>query len=317
VAESEAVGRSGRERTIVVKHVSGIETMATKLSVTFTGLCLYVTHPDDEQVAVLMPDCRLNGPMAAAAHADGERAEPHAGCIRIDGIHMRGAESLTGFDTIFELANHEVRFSGLTKGRKTGKINVPNLSTEFFEGLALKKTLFGPTHENLLMRMLLVGGEFISARGSKKWVIGGEFNAAGRMQDGNYSGQITWETIVEGDAVELQIRSFEAPPDEWRSVFLVPDPACEGEKTVNVRFSNLCAHNFLEWDSLSTLEVFEDTDFKWLYRLFDSTDGRTLGERATATHNRCLPFPRIAPGPQAEGNEDCLGATVASPFSQE
>src|SRR4051812_37492518 len=71
----------GREPIPLTLCCSGV-TMSFTLEVEFSGLCLFVLHPDEPRVAVLMPDARKS--TANPVHVDGTRGIPHVGYTRFD-----------------------------------------------------------------------------------------------------------------------------------------------------------------------------------------------------------------------------------------
>ncbi|MBW3629546.1 MAG: hypothetical protein KY464_09630, partial [Gemmatimonadetes bacterium] len=103
--------------------------MSFELRVKFSGLCLFLVHSDTKRVAVVMPDCRRNGPNPPDQHLDGEPAEPHVGYLRFDlanlstaaaGVERQGLEQAAGLGRNADRALVEVVGAGRDRGGRIG-----------------------------------------------------------------------------------------------------------------------------------------------------------------------------------------------------
>jgi hypothetical protein len=292
------------------------------LRIEFTGLCLYVFHPDEDKVAVVLPDCRDTGTLIKYPHDDGDtKCDPHAGYMELESAAFGCAFPSNAFDVVHLLEQHELYICAGTAGMLSkADVHVPSFDgqdetskVKHFDALVLRTDVFDDANTGVLARIVLRGGKFLPVAGSKSWTIPGTLNASKVDQIGYFAGQVVWETDIDGGDVTLCIRKFGSRLAEATRVVLKPRQE-ERRKVVHIKIANLCAHNPLEWDAFNPVEVTQDVDFKWLYRLLESNSGETLADRLKNAGNAQLPYPVITPGPENRGNEDCMGAKITVSF---
>jgi hypothetical protein len=294
--------------------------MAFELRVEFTGLCLYLVHAtppagreagdplDASMVTVVLPDCRKG--KVATRHEDGDKGRPHAGYLR------------------FDLANFVDGFpSGPTD--KTPQYEVVHLfSGEMLEfGLPLEETMhvhtgvpefesFAPTLEPRpdlpaggysIMRTTLTGGSLVGEPIPRDvWEFSNLFNTTGKpAYVGEFAETLIWSRKITGDTEDMTLTLTPFRPGVPLTIPLkaVGPP---GNKKISLKIANLCCDNPLEWDELDSRQnPDDDIDFKWLYRLMRSSDGKTypqmLGEKGK--------FPIPEQSGEERGGEGCIGAS--------
>ncbi len=292
------------------------------LRIEFTGLCLYVFDPSGEKAAVVLPDCRDTGTLINFPHEDDSpERKPHAGYMKLEAAAFGTAFPSNAFDVVHLLKQHELHICAGTAGTLSkADVLVPSFddrektsNAKYFDELALRTDVFDDANTGVLARIVLRGGKFLPVAGSKSWTIPGTLNASKVDQIGYFAGQVVWETDIDGGDVTLCIRKFGSRLAEATRVVLKPQEE-ERRKVVYIKIANLCAHNPLEWDVFNAVEVTQDVDFKWLYRLLESNSGDTLADRLKNAGNAQLPYPVITPGPENRGNEDCMGAKITASF---
>ena len=309
--------------------------MAFTLEVQFTGLCLHVKHPTRPAVAVLMPDGRLNGP-APGQQRDDTPNVPHVGYLRVDLAnvpladgaatlprgHREGPDGTDDgpfFEVVYRLARQQLDFglppvaAGAPGGQDTP--DVAPLGT----ALRLLPDLFKPKVEPdtfLLFRTVLHGGAFAvspDVNQNEKWMLDGRFNEGDTAPIvRNFPGAITWTREVDDqDDLDLTISNFDdTAPVRLR---LQPVDGPDGNRVIRLKIANLCSDNPLEWEDFQLHGVTgEDSDFKWLYWLFEPASGTwsdLLGEFV-------LPAPRLMTRhPERFGQAgDCAGGGTKAAF---
>lgn len=291
--------------------------MSFELEVEFSGLCMYLVDPENKRVAVLMPDCRKG---VDPVHADGEKGVHHVGYLRFDLANLSGVAGVPEgtvqkgprYEVVHRFDFQQLEFPDLPDG----PVKVPEKGlgfpefAEFTQDLELKPGMFSNAPpEVLLMRTILKGGDVDAGR-HKNWRLPPVLRPGSDYRD-HFASKATWVCPVPGDAVTIRIAGFGgADPVEF-----VLKPV-EGEEVVHLKIANLCAVNPLEWQELELEELkaaadgkdeeTRDRDFKWLYRLLDSTSAPLpvrLGEKPD------LPVPVLEPD-QGAGVQGCMGGVM-------
>lgn len=289
--------------------------MSFELEVEFSGLCMYLVDTDNQRAAVLMPDCRKG---VDPVHADRQKGVHHVGYLRFDLANLEGVggvpEGTAAGGPRYEVV-HRFHFQQLEfPYLPDGPVKIPGNGLgfpefdEFTQDLELKPGMFSDDPPKvLLMRTILKGGEMDSGR-QKNWRLPPVLKP-GSNYIGHFASDAIWVCPVPGDSLTVRIAGFDgADPVEF-----VLRPV-EGEEVVHLKIANLCAVNPLEWEELELEELTvagdgqdeetRDRDFKWLYRLLESTSAplpARLGE------NPDLPVPVLEPD-QGAGVQGCMGA---------
>lgn len=295
--------------------------MSFELRVKFSGLCLFLVHSDTKRVAVVMPDCRRNGPTPHAKHLDKHHAEPHAGYVRFDLANLRTAatgvkpgNSVNGplYEGIHRFGRQEVDFGlGDTGQIVTTNLVLPDFG-EFAPDLKPHTDLFDEKPQSpILMRTVLTSGK-LEGRGRKNWKIPPLFNPKGNDHTGFFAGEITWVREVDNlNELGLTIRPFDN--DNTEKVEIPLRPIRVGSKDViRLNIANLCC-NPMEWEELaSPAGDGPDKDFKWFYRLLDpqssTYDQLLAGDKE-------LPHPKVDLTTVPLGREHCIGARADYDFT--
>lgn len=292
--------------------------MSFTLEVEFSGLCLYLLHPDGTQIGIVMPDGRTADDKNAPdlTHLDGTPAKSHVGYLRFD-LANTGAfpQKETRKHPTYE-AIHLFNFEELDFGLgdhqplKTPELHVPDVG-EFASLLDTVPKLFtdSPPPE-LLMRTILQGGSIDSNPADELWTIDTKFNAKKTTVKGKFAGFSTWTRRVDASQLVLRIKNWKGI--ENSVIVLRPN---EPEGTIKLTVANLCAENPMEWPELG-LRVFGgpvDDDFKWFYRLLKHPKGpfQTLTSKA-----KPLPAPILDKNsPKSEGGTpNCSSLKFSHPF---
>ncbi|HEU0055211.1 MAG TPA: hypothetical protein VFQ39_18620 [Longimicrobium sp.] len=288
--------------------------MSFELRVSFTGLCLYLIHPNGRQAAVLQPDARKDN--ANPRHADDTDGEFHAAYLRFDLASLAtgfpgapGADEVPPYEVVHRFGRQVLDF-GIPDDNNTAlqvDLSVPDFGG-FAPTLQLLPGLFSTTPpDELLTRMVLNGGT-LSGLPEDSWKIPGFFHPDGTPTPGQFASLITWSRQVEGDGIELTLTDFDGG-NEVR-IPLRPVTTDTGDQVLSLKVANLCAKNALEWPELGIRTVDQDdVDFKWLYRLFEPAQG-SYGD---LLRGGTYPIPRLQHG-NPFGVEDCMGGKVVTTF---
>lgn len=289
--------------------------MPFDLEIEFSGLCLYVVHPDGNQVAVLMPDGRRRS-NPDPFHADATDAEPHVGYLQANaadlGINLPGGEDggAPRYELIHRFDRQAVDFDGaFSTAPLVNGLKFP-VFDEFAPGLELIPGLFGATPpEVLLMRMVLTGGEFESTREEPLWRFTNLLNPGAQDEyGGQFASFAVWKRQVDASQLNLRITDFAGNVQAT----LPLAPSTPGGK-VSLKISNLCSDNPLEWVDLPIRKVSgPDNDFRWLYRLLQPAGGGTFDTIVSESTHYPIPLPVDLGG--EVGADDCMGGTKTSPF---
>lgn len=287
--------------------------MSFEMEVEFSGLCMYLVDPENKHAAVLMPDCRKG---VDPVHADRDKGVHHVGYLRFDLANLSGVAGVPEgtplggphYEVVHRFNFQQLEFPDLPDEPVTiASLGFPQFE-EFTQDLELKPGMFSTLPPKvLLMRTILKGGEVDSGR-QKNWRLPPALKPGSDYRD-HFASKATWVCPVPGDTVTIRIAGFDgADPVEF-----VLKPV-EGEEVVHLKIANLCAVNPLEWQELELEELkaakdgkdkeTRDRDFKWLYRLLDSTSAplpARLGEKPD------LPVPVLEPD-QGAGVQGCMGA---------
>jgi hypothetical protein len=285
--------------------------MAFELRVSFTGLCLYLVHPDGTKAAVLLPDARKT--TADPAHADGTMGEFHAAYLRFDLAHLdarfpAGSEDEVPRYEVVRRLDRQVLDFGVPDGAgQTVDLPLPDFGT-FAPTLRPISGLFSSNPpQELLSRMVLNGGE-LSALPEDAWTLPATLNPGGQPYNGEFASLVTWTRQVEGDGLTLTLAGFDGA--DAVQIPLTPVTTDSGARVIALKVANLCDKNVLEWPELGTRRVDQDdVDFKWLYRLLQPEEG-SYGDRLEGSS---LPIPHLQPT-QGFGVEDCMGGKIEVVF---
>jgi hypothetical protein len=107
----------------------------------------------------------------------------------------------------------------------------------------------------------------------------------------------------------LSIKDFAGSLNQRLKLIPVPLAALGGQPGVVVKFANLCTRNSMQWSELPTHTTSEDLDFKWMYRLLESTTGGTIEQRIKAT-GKALPHP-ILDDVSTLSDQGCMPAVMS------
>jgi hypothetical protein len=294
--------------------------MSFELRVEFSGLCLYVVHPDGKQVGVLMPDARKT---VKRLHDDGELGEAHVGWVRFDvaNLAVAGLEVPAGtlptrnsgnppYGLVHKFDRQSLDF-GLGDSREpiAADLNVPDFD-QFATALTRKPNLFGDNPSpDLLMRTVITGGRIEgqpsgSIRELSSVLSPASPNASYKRA---FAGFTVWTRTVDAAGLTVTIQSFDG---KIKTSIPLRPAKINGKDVIAMKVANLCAHNPMEWDEFETREpARHDVDFKWLYRLMQPKSGAyrdiLLGSE--------FPFPR-ATSTEPLGLEDCMGGSTGGGF---
>lgn len=296
--------------------------MSFKLEVEFSGLCLYVLHPDGDRVAVLMPDARKTVGVDLV-HVDGSEGIPHVGYVRFDLANTSlalpaGTTDFPAYEAIHRFDGEQIHFDiDGEPGPMTADPGVPA-----FEDIApdqdpmyAGRSFFLPdtslinsaTPAGLLMRTVLSGGD-LSGERNETFFFSNLFNPGQQALESQFASYVTWTRTFD-TSVTLRITDFNG--DERLSIPLAPPAGSPADTVVRLKVANFCDINPLEWEELGLRAAdHDDEDFKWIYRLLSPRQGTLEG--ALLGHR--LPIP-LLPRIKEEGVEDCLGAQVTASFT--
>lgn len=283
------------------------EPPSFELRVVFSGLCLYVVHPDGKQVGVLMPDARKT---VKRLHDDGELGEPHVGYVRFDAANLGVGSVDSGNGLVYKFNGQVLDFGlGTSLEPITANLNVPDFD-QFATALARKPELFGTRPPaDLLMRTIITGGEIGGRPSGNIRELSSVLSPANKSASykGSFAGFTVWTRRVNGESLTVTITSFDG---KGQTAIPLTPVGPDGKKVITLKVANLCAHNPMEWDEFETRQpARHDLDFKWLYRLMQPKSGSykdlLLGSE--------LPFPRATPT-ETFGLEDCMGGSTGGGF---
>jgi hypothetical protein len=285
--------------------------MAFELRVTFTGLCLYLAHPDGTKAAVLLPDARKT--TAEPLHADGTRGEFHAGYLRFDLAHLdarfpaAGEDEVPAYEAVHRLNRQVIDFGlGGAAAPQDVQLALPDFGA-FAPALRPLPGLFSATPPDALLSRLVLDGGTITGLPEDAWTLPATLNPTGQPYDGQFASLITWTRQVEGDGLTLTLSGF----DGGGAVRIPLTPVdTEGGRVIALKVANLCDKNVLEWPELGVRTVDQDdVDFKWLYRLLTPPEG-SYGDLLNGS---AYPIPHLQPT-QSFGVEDCMGGKIEVVF---
>jgi hypothetical protein len=289
--------------------------MSFDLEIEFSGLCLYVVHPDGNQVAVLMPDGRRRS-NPDPFHADETDAVPHVGYLQANaadmGISLPGGEEggAPRYELIHRFDRQAVDFDGaFSTASLTNGLKFP-VFDQFAPDVELRPGLFGtePPAE-LLMRMVLTGGTFESTQEEPIWRFTNLLNSEAEEEyGGQFASFAVWKRSVDAEVLNLRILDFEGNVQAT----LPLAPSTTGGK-VCLKISNLCSDNPLEWVDLPIRKVTgPDNDFRWLYRLLQLPEGGSIETLVSEEAHFPIPLPVDLGG--EVGADDCMGGSLTSSF---
>src|SRR5262245_35883021 len=107
--------------------------MSFDLRIEFSGLCLFVVHPEGQQVGVAVADALQHSSKETMKHSDGSAAEPHAGYLRFDlgnllpGVTPASNNSESPFNEAVHRFNREWLEIDDMRGNALANINVDHL----------------------------------------------------------------------------------------------------------------------------------------------------------------------------------------------
>jgi hypothetical protein len=287
--------------------------MPFDLEIEFSGLCLYVVHPDGNQVAVLMPDARRRT-NADPFHADATHAEPHVGYLQVNaadmGVALPGGEDGGGprYELIHRFDRQAVDFgTAFSTAPLQNGLRFP-VFEEFAPGLELIPGLFGTNPPPvLLMRLVLTGGTLTSNLEEPLWRFSNRLNPGEEEYGGQFASFAVWKRQVNAEQVTLRLTDFAGNVQATMPL----SPAEPGGK-VRLKMSNLCSDNPLEWVDLPIRKVTgPDNDFRWLYRLLQPAGG-TFSTMISESNGYPIPEPAEVLG--EAGADDCMGGTKTGTF---
>lgn len=295
--------------------------MSFDLSVEIAGVCLYLIHPDLDEVAILMPDGRRG--KVDRVHLDKDSGEPHAGYLRFDLASLGpaanpllpsipGGEEFDGpaYEGVHRFDRQVLHF-GMepAPGTKPGDLHLANFD-EFASTLEPLPDLFSTNPATLLMRTTLKGGTLTTEPGNQLLGIPKRLHKddVDGLHTGAFAGSARWAAEVPGNEITLTIAGFDGTAAHTLVLHPVTQP--DGKRRLRLKIANLCC-NALEWKWLSEDDGRgPDLDFKWLYRLFD------LGQAGPMLQGTELPVPEEVP-PLVFGGRHCNGARKRFPFPRE
>jgi hypothetical protein len=297
--------------------------MSFELRVDFAGICIYVRHPERNQVAVLMPDARKG--RVDLVHEDeltGKEAEPHAGYLRFDlaslgagaGLAVPGGEDDDGpaFEGVHRFDRQVLHF-GMDEVAGTGPANLhlPDFGT-FAPTLEPRPDLFSKDPATLLMRTTLKGGTLTTVPGKQNWGVPMRLhpNAPYPLHQGFFAGTVRWVAEVPGAEITVTVANFDGTAPARLVLRPVQQP--DGKMAVRLKVANLCC-NALEWEWVSQPDGRgPDVDFKWLYRLLQPESGTY----AMLLNRKKFPVPEEIP-PLLFGGRHCVGGKMSFAFPEE
>ncbi|HEX8450962.1 MAG TPA: hypothetical protein VF647_02630 [Longimicrobium sp.] len=307
--------------------------MAFTLEVSFTGLCLFLLKEDCTRVAVVQPDCRANGLPPQHPDGDPEPGAPHVGYLRYDLASLGGGFS-PGTDPVsgphYEVVHRFVRETldfGLSSVDAPMTIDTKLPAMERIAPAAVygqllpenecghgEKSLLKPiegllsgNNPPLVMRTVFSGGD-LDGGNTSDFEFLRAFNPGGAARyRGRFARKVIWtREVTDADHLTLTLTRFDGTPTQ--KITLKPVKDMGGNDVIVLKIGNLCADNPLEWPELGKAEAADiDRDFKWLYRLLETTDGRAAQTLLPADTR--FPVP-IRPANAGLGGENCIGTRI-------
>jgi hypothetical protein len=294
--------------------------MAFDLRIHFSGLILYVVDPTLARFAVFMPDCRAD---VDPTHPDDDkRSVPHVGYIRFDllatgaavtdeqgkppapeagvgatGIPKPKFEVVKLFDCedlLFNLPSVSTPIGGVKPDSNidadlSDELLVPRVD-RFADQLELNSDLFTRKAKGVLMRTILSGGAFESFASGKSSQLNTILNSTQDPYIQAFANSVVWTRRIENqNSLDLEFKKIGTS----QTTKLTLSPVDEnGVNVINLKISNLCSDNPLEWKDFGEPKVdsYVDRDFKWLYRLLHPKDGKSY-KQVLKGHD--LPVPII------------------------
>jgi len=289
-----------------------------ELRVDFSGVSLYVLHPDLRRVGFVMPEARYQG--NKARHLDDTPAEAHAGYVRFDlanlvavegAVPTRDPAETPSYEVVHQVERETVEFQlPPAAERITVDLALPRFD-EFAPVLTTRPALFeaAPPPE-VLMRTVMDGGTLTSvAESAVEWELAGDLHPEGRTFVYRLGGAVRWRRTVNAPGMTLRFVRFGR--DRITEFALRPTTAPGDRPAISLKIGNLCTNNPLEWRTLPPVDtVIADTDFKWLYRLLQLRD-----EHSDVRYPpRELPHPRPRPTANMNVVYDCFGGMISAEF---
>jgi hypothetical protein len=287
--------------------------MSFELRVEFRGLCMFVVHPTQQKVTVVMPDGRRRPDPFPLPN--GERVAPHAGYLSCALANVMGPQgTAVEGQVVHQFARETLRF-GLASPTNSAQpplppgIRVPDLDCVAPSLRPIPGVVdgFAPPPAGLLMRAVLEGGDWAAAEVNHKWKFEPERPA---HCGGGFAGCVVWTTTVEADHVDVHFDPWEpggsptgsGPVRLWAM----------GAKHVTVEIANVCAHNPLRWDTLDSPELpadGRDVDFLLHYQLLKPEAQRV--EAAVTLHEAPIPvLDRTTAGRPLGSSPGCNGVRL-------
>ena len=299
-----------------------------EVRVVFSGIVLTVLHPETQESAVLMPDCRegIRDGRSSLVLEDGTTGSPHVGYLRfnlanLDGVgnqFPRGDDANgPSFEVVHRLRREELVFDVApeewdTASAKRTCSGAPSASfNEIAPGLLPKPDAFeSQPGRDVLFRTLLLGGTLEGVSLGRQWVfpstlLSDERRRCRERYRGAFANSEFW--IRDLDREDLPMRLVSLDGQGETRIRLLPDE----NNVITIKLANLCSHDVLEWPEFKPLPADEDLDFKWYYRLLALNPTSLVGSE--------LPHPRaddstvISPA----GEDTCGKASVVAPFTYE
>jgi len=298
------------------------------LSVEFAGVCLYVIDRRQETtVSVLIPTCVPNE-RVRNHHEDEDVGARHVPYLLMDlaNLEPESAKRVRPgfvadgprFQVVRRLSREELFFEpeesqGSVVQLVPDPLPLPDLSV-YKPQIKLKVGLDSATPpEELNVRTTLRGGKLTAT------TIGGPGRsnpAAGQDRDwdkldADWAGSIIWTRPIPDEPINIRIQSWE-PGKENPSLTLWPVPGGDG-KVIKLKIANLCETNPLEWKEFEHRFQKDDVDFKWLFRLFEASDGGSLLEVFGGRGHK-FPYPKLKNRPaRTTGSTGCTGGQFGLP----
>jgi hypothetical protein len=288
--------------------------MTFDLRVEFSGLCLYLMHPDGDQVGIVMPDARKR--TADPRHADGTDGVFHVGYVRFDLANFDAdlppgdIDNGPRYEVVHRFDREALDFDFPDEqSSMSAELEFPDFK-EFAPVLRPLPGLFSEDPPKvLLMRTVLRGGHLSGLSEGESWRFSTELNPSAPAYGGQFASFSTWTRRVDGDGLTIRLRRFgDATPTE---IPLRPARSENGDAVIALKIANLCAENPLEWPDLPFRGVVgDDVDFKWLYRLLEPP-GTTYAKLLRGDQ---FPVPERRGRQPFGAFQDCMGGRLTHAF---
>ena len=312
------------------------------VSVEFAGVCLYVI--DDRQqkrsVSVLVPTC-VPIERVRTHHDDEDVGARHVPYLLMDLANLDLGQTVAPglvpdgprFQVVRRLSREELFFA---PGEPQGSVvqlvpdplPLPDLSV-YKDRIRLKDLLSAiPPNERpeLNVRTILKGGTLAAI------TVGGSGNGGGRPSQNpgrknpkwdealaDWAGSIKWTRTIKKEVLQntpfaIQIRSWDTGKET--PLTLKPVERTNGgviEEVIELKIANLCETNPLEWKEFEHRSQEDDVDFKWLFRLFEASNGGSLLEVFGGRGHK-FPYPKLKNRPaRTTGSTGCTGGQFGIP----